>query len=264
MTESAKRKRKFGFGIKNNYILPNMVTLLGLLSGVFAVMHAINGGSIFQCALLLLLASIFDMLDGKIARLLNATSEFGVQLDSLCDAISFGVAPALVAYIWLDEPFGRVGVLAVFLYIACGVLRLARFNVFAGKISSDYFIGLPIPVASGFIASIILFTETHGATIDQGIIAVVVIGVMFMLSFLMVSPVPFYSFKNVPFFRKHPYNSLIIFLVLLITVVMFYEVALFVVGVLYVGIGLLTGLRRLAKKDDALSDTGEGVEEHSS
>ncbi len=263
MIKADKQKRRFPFALKNNYLYPNIVTLLGLMSGVFAILLSIRDDNIFVSAMLLVLAVIFDLLDGKVARLLNATSEFGVQLDSLCDSISFGVAPAIVVYMWLDKPFGRLGILITFLYIACGVLRLARFNVLAGKVSSDYFTGLPIPAAAGFIASTILIVETHGMGIDKGMLSIAVITLVFALSLLMVSPIPFYSFKNVPFFRKHPYNTLVIFVFILITVIMFYEVALFIVGVLYLSIGLLVGLRRLSKIEQPLAKetTGEGIEQ---
>ncbi|SVB85659.1 uncharacterized protein METZ01_LOCUS238513, partial [marine metagenome] len=112
----------------------------------------------------LVVAIIFDILDGRVARLTKTTSAFGVQYDSLADIISFGMAPAFLAYSWVLKPFGRLGWMAAFLYLLCGTLRLARFNVTKPDIRGQHFIGLPIPAAAAVIASIVIAFEDMFAT----------------------------------------------------------------------------------------------------
>ena len=134
------------------YILPNLFTTGNLFFGFFAIIKSLQGN--FElAAVAILLATIFDMLDGRVARLTGGTSEFGVQYDSLCDLVSFGVAPAFIMYMGGLKDLGRVGWIICFMYMACGALRLARFNVQSsiGKASGD-FVGLPIPMAAGVIA----------------------------------------------------------------------------------------------------------------
>ncbi len=139
------------------YILPNMLTTGNLFFGFFAIMKALSGEFAWAGSAILL-AAIFDMLDGRVARLTKGTSEFGVQYDSLCDLVSFGCAPAIIMYQYGLNNFGRIGWIACFLFMACGALRLARFNVQSsiGKASGD-FTGLPIPMAAAVVATFVLF-----------------------------------------------------------------------------------------------------------
>ena len=147
------RKRKLGGAV---YILPNLITTGNLFFGFFSVVKALHG-QYALAAVAILIASIFDMVDGRVARLTGGTSEFGVQYDSLCDLISFGFAPAMLMYLTGLNTLGRVGWIIAFLYMACGALRLARFNVQSsiGKASGD-FTGLPIPMAAAVIACFVL------------------------------------------------------------------------------------------------------------
>ena len=135
------------------YILPNLMTSGNLFFGFLSIVKSLQGQYVWAGAAILL-ATIFDVLDGGVARLTGATSEFGVQYDSLCDLVSFGVAPAMLMYTGGLDGYGRIGWIACFVFLACGALRLARFNVQSaiGKASGD-FVGLPIPMAAGFIAS---------------------------------------------------------------------------------------------------------------
>ena len=137
------------------YVIPNLITAGNLFWGFFAIIKSLNG-QFGWAAYAIFLAAVFDMLDGRVARLTKGTSEFGVQFDSLCDAVSFGVAPAFMMFQYSLHSFGRLGWIACFLYMACGVLRLARFNVLSsiGKTSGD-FAGLPIPMAAVTVASFI-------------------------------------------------------------------------------------------------------------
>jgi CDP-diacylglycerol--serine O-phosphatidyltransferase len=139
------------------YVLPNLLTTGNLFWGFFAIMKALQGEFAWAGSALLL-AAVFDMLDGRVARLTKGTSEFGVQYDSLCDLVSFGCAPAIVMYQYGLHSYGRIGWVLCFLFMACGALRLARFNVMSGigKASGD-FTGLPIPMAAAVIATFVLF-----------------------------------------------------------------------------------------------------------
>ncbi len=159
------------------------------------------------------------------ARLSGATSKFGVQYDSLADLISFGVAPALLAFSWALRPYGRFGWLAAFLFVVCGALRLARFNVMAAAGDTKYFKGLPIPGAAMMIALTILL---YLRLIETGWVKDIVILVMiYVLAFLMVSNVRYYSFKEFNLAKKKPFSLFIFVVLTLIVIVMEPVVVLF-------------------------------------
>ena len=140
---------------KGVYLLPNTLTLCGMFSGFYAILSAINGDFLYS-AWAIILANIFDGLDGWIARLTNTSTRFGIELDSLSDLVAFGVAPSVLMYKWVLAPFDRVGWAAAFLFVACGALRLARFNVQTGAPGSKAFKGMPIPAAATILASIVI------------------------------------------------------------------------------------------------------------
>ncbi len=140
------------------YVLPNLLTTMNMFFGFFAIIYSINGNFIYA-AYAIVAAAVFDSLDGRVARATNSMSRFGAEYDSLSDLVSFGVAPSIMLYLWSLEPFGRVGWLACFFYVACGALRLARFNVQSGSVEKAYFQGLPIPMAAGIAASSVLAFE---------------------------------------------------------------------------------------------------------
>ena len=129
------------------YILPNLVTTGSLFAGFYGIVATMNG-NYNLAAWFILISAIFDGLDGKVARLTGTTSRFGVEYDSLADLVAFGVAPGLLMYAWALKPFGKLGWLAAFLYVVCGALRLARFNVQVDTVESKRFVGLPIPAAA--------------------------------------------------------------------------------------------------------------------
>ena len=133
------------------FLLPNIFTTLNLFCGFYSII-ASTSGKFLAAAVAIIIAGVFDWLDGKIARATNTTSRFGVEYDSLADLVSFGMAPGIMMYLWALQPLGRIGWLAAFLFAACGALRLARFNTQFGSISSKHFIGLPIPAAAGMNA----------------------------------------------------------------------------------------------------------------
>ena len=172
----------------------------------------------YFAAVAILLAAVFDVFDGKVAKLSGATSKFGMQYDSLADLVSFGMAPALLAFSWALRPYGKFGWLAAFLFVACGAIRLARFNVLASSGETKYFKGLPIPVAAAMIAFTILL---YFQLIETGWVKDIVILVMiYILAFLMVSNIRYFSFKELDLAKRKPFSIFIFVVLSLIVIVM--------------------------------------------
>ena len=139
------------------YILPNLFTTASLFTGFLAMLLAVQG-NIEGSALAILFSALMDGLDGKVARLTNTASEFGIQYDSLADLVAFGVAPAFTSWMWVLEGYGKLGIGVAFLYVACTALRLARFNVCVTTVSKKFFVGLPCPAAGCAVAMFILLS----------------------------------------------------------------------------------------------------------
>jgi CDP-diacylglycerol---serine O-phosphatidyltransferase len=217
------------------YILPNLFTTGGLFSGFYSIILTLSG-QYEMAAGMILVAHIFDGLDGRIARLTRTTSRFGIEYDSLADVIAFGVAPGILVYEWALKPWGTWGWLAASLYVACGALRLARFNVQVDFAEKRAFVGLPIPAAADMIASTVLlyyFFGGEGATHKH----VILLLLIYALALFMVSSLPFYSFKDIDWQRRQPF-SLLIFLVVGITLLLAQpRVALFTGISLYLASG---------------------------
>ncbi len=230
---------------KGVYILPNLFTTGNLFCGFWAIVSVFQE-KFYYAAVAILLASVFDILDGKVARLSGATSKFGVQYDSLADLISFGVAPALLAFSWALRPYGRFGWLAAFLFVVCGALRLARFNVMSAAGDTKYFKGLPIPAAATMIALTILL---YLRLIETGWVKDIVILIMiYVLAFLMVSNIRYVSFKEFDLARRKPF-SLFIFIVLsMIVIVMEPAIVLFAFILSYTLSGPINMIRAWHKK----------------
>ena len=221
-------------------LLPSLLTTGNLFFGFYALVAAI-GEDFFRAAGAILVAMIFDILDGRVARLTGTTSRFGIEYDSLCDLVSFGVAPAILVYTFALKPYGRYGWLAAFVYVATAALRLARFNI---QTLSDktYFSGLPSPAAAGLVASSVLFTKWLG--VEQPVKHVTILIMVYTISYLMVSGIPYFSFKKLNFAETHPFYSLVIFVLLLAIVAAEPFLFLFVLFFLYTLSGpLLLGLR---------------------
>lgn len=193
---------------KSVYLLPNLLTTASLFIGFLGLTWAIQG-DFTSCALCILASCVFDGLDGKVARLTNTTSEFGVQLDSLADLVAFGVVPAVMAYLWVLEDFGRLGLIAAFLFMACGALRLARFNVQTATISKKHFVGLPIPAAACTLATLVLFTVYLPESAMETFLPTATLVLVYVLSFFMVSTIRFYSFKELSAFTAHPFSWMV-------------------------------------------------------
>lgn len=242
---------------KGVYILPNLFTTGNLFCGFWAIISVFQE-KFFYAAVAILLAAVFDALDGKVARLSGATSKFGVQYDSLSDLVSFGVAPALLAFSWALRPYGRFGWLAAFLFVVCGALRLARFNVQTSSGEIKYFKGLPIPAAASMIALTILL---YLRLIETGWVKDIVILVMiYILAFLMVSNIRYFSFKEFDLARRKPF-SLFMFIVLsMIVIIMEPTLVLFGFALFYVFSGPVNMILAWHKKK-ALKRLGPAPEE---
>jgi CDP-diacylglycerol---serine O-phosphatidyltransferase len=188
---------------KAMFVLPNLFTVSSILLGFYALTLCAGEATplqLYQAALAIFFAMFFDAFDGRVARMTKTQSDFGVQLDSLADVISFGAAPALLVYKWALAPLGFLGFFVAFAFAACGALRLARFNVLAqrgDKGSSRFFVGLPIPLAAGTIVSLVIAHYRHFATTANPATRVPVALVVALLAFLMVSTVRYRTFKDV-------------------------------------------------------------------
>jgi CDP-diacylglycerol--serine O-phosphatidyltransferase len=249
-----KKKERLHRGI---YILPNIFTSLNLFFGFYAILAAINGKFVVA-AVAIIIGVLFDIMDGKIARATNTTSKFGVEYDSLADLISFGLAPGLMIYLWSLKPLGRIGWLAAFLFMACGALRLARFNSQVDVISSDHFVGLPIPAGAGMAATIVLFSHRIG--IEGKINPILILITLYILSFLMVSTIRYNSFKKPELFKKMNFNVLVAIILILIFIAAQPSVALFFLALAYVVSGPLTIIRNYKKEGQNLSKTSDASE----
>ena len=197
------------------YILPSLFTVANLFFGFSAILLAERGDYLFAC-MSVFVAAVMDMLDGRIARLTGTESEFGAELDSLVDVVSFGVAPAFIFYHWgfsspnIDIFMKRLGWAAAFVYVSCGALRLARFNIQKTVVDSRYFIGVPIPIAAVFVSSIILkFPHGSASVLTSYVAAVMVV----FVAILMISKIKYNSFKKTKLKKKRPYSFIIVIIV---------------------------------------------------
>ena len=182
------------------FILPTLFTVGNLFCGYLSIWCSIRG-TFETAAVLIIAAGILDGLDGRVARLTHSTSKFGEEYDSLADVVSFGVAPAVLAYSWGLADFHRLGWMASFLFVVCGSMRLARFNIQTHAADKRYFVGLPIPMAAFVIASIVLATPERlvSRVWMGGLLALTIV-----LSYLMISTIRYRSFKDLDLKRRRP------------------------------------------------------------
>lgn len=216
---------------KGIFILPSLLTLSSIFLSFYSMVAAIKGEFVLAGALILA-AGFFDGIDGKVARLTKTTTRFGLELDSLADVISFGVAPAILIYVWSLAPHGRIGWVSAFLFVACGALRLARFNVQSGSIDPKRFNGLPIPAAAAMVATTVLFF--HKAGLNPEDFGIYLLTLTLALSFLMVSSVKFHAFKDLTLVKQKPFSSTVAFVLLLALIAASPYVVLFLLSAGYV------------------------------
>ena len=255
-------KRRFRFDLRKAlFILPNLFTVCSIFCGFYAMLlsaqYASNqdAGLLMKACICILFSMVFDSIDGRVARLTKTQSEFGVQMDSLADVVSFGAAPSLLAWHWGMSEFGSTGLFICFLFCACGTIRLARFNVMAnvGAGPSAFFLGLPIPAAAGVLVAAIIATirlEHVPNSSDGWMLALV-----FLLSMLMISNVKFRTFKKS---KISPLGSLLILLLLagLIYAALAFDPSVSIVALMgiYVASGMLEFLIRFVFRDKSKTD----------
>ena len=231
------------------YILPNLFTAASIFSGIFSIISATKG-EFNQAAWLIMLALIFDGLDGRVARLTNTCSKFGVEFDSLADMVAFGVAPALLMYLFIGHDFGRFGIVASALFVIFGAIRLARFNVMTAQTEPSVFIGVPIPTAAVFISLLVLLFEKYGIKSDFGVVLLLL---SLLVSLLMVSNIRYPSFKKIEYTPQHVMKLFVAILVLALIIFMFPVEGFALLFTLYILYGLFRALllfpKHLAKKN---------------
>lgn len=250
MTES---KRK---GI---YLLPNLLTTAGLFSGFFAVVSSMNG-KFEAAAVAVFVAMIFDGLDGRVARITNTQSDFGAEYDSMADMVSFGMAPALVAYNWGLSDLGKIGWFAAFIYVAGAALRLARFNTQVGIADKRYFQGLASPAAAAVVSGFVWLGVEYD--IDGNSIGIIVALITGLSGLLMVSNFKYNSFKEVNWHGKVPFVALLLILLVFIVVATEPALVLFIVFALYAMAGPINTFRTVDKVtlNDVVGDQLEDAE----
>jgi len=228
------------------YLIPNLLTTGNLFSGLASILFVFDGN--FQAAVIaIFVAIVFDTLDGTSARLMKSTSQFGLQYDSLGDLISFGVAPGLVIYAWALNTPTMLGAAVMFAFVACGALRLARYNVSAASNDSKAFTGLPIPGAAGVIASLVIF-DHHVLPLGDAIRPIFGLVLSLVLSFLMVSTINYRSVKDLKFRESHHFNYLVYAILVLMAVLAYPQLMLLVLFGTYALSGLVDqGYQALSK-----------------
>ena len=246
------------------YVLPSLFTAGNMAAGYYAITQSIQGSVADQsyfdrAALALGIAVLFDGLDGMIARMTNTASDFGKELDSLADVITFGVAPSLLAYIWgfrmlpemahpqLREKILHIGILVCFIFLICGASRLARFNISInpqprnpGRPGKKYFVGMPIPAGAGVVSSVIHFAR--GSPIDNPWIALVWLCLLLFTSFLMVSNWRFWSAKEITVGARHPFRLFTLIGVIGALIVLYSEYMLIIIAMAYLVSGVVARL----------------------
>ena len=235
------RMRKRGVYI---YALPNLLTAMNFLLGYLSIISSIEM-RYERAAWTILLATIFDMLDGRVARFTKTTSKFGLEFDSLCDLISFGLAPAVFIYLLALRPFGRIGLVVSMLFGLFGAMRLARFNVMAEVLPKSYFQGLPIPMASITLCTAFLFAKELNLPVEG---SPFFLALTCALALLMVSTFKFPSFKDIHFRHRRPLPTLAAFLTVLIVLISWFEIASFVLFFGYIVASLSLDILRNRKK----------------
>jgi len=270
MDDYPKRpRRRFSKGM---YILPSLFTTANMALGFYAileVMHAtlIEYGHLDNAAKAIGFAVLFDGLDGRIARMTGTTSDFGKELDSLADAITFGVAPAMLAWTWgfhlmpevmlTQGPWhvklAQLGAIASFLFLIAGASRLARFNITSnpqpsnpGRPGKKYFVGMPIPAGAGVVAAVVHFAE--GDPLVSPYTSIAWAAMVTTVGYLMVSTWRFYSFKDIDFRSRHPFR-LIVLLAALFALIYFYSgKVLFAIALLYMASGVFWRLQWIFRR----------------
>lgn len=246
---------------KGIYILPNLITLMNMFAGFYSIIASLNS-DYERAAWAIMIASVFDVLDGWVARITHTATRFGIEMDSLSDVISFGVAPGVLVYTWTLSSFGKVGWLGSFFLVACAALRLARFNVQMGSTEKKHFTGLPTPASAMVIATTVLAYQEFIEIIEQlhlvRLADVIgkdywVLAMTFLLAGLMVSNITYHSIKEANLKERRPFGILVVIVVFLAVVAYHPALVLFLVSIGYVAVGILEALYGLARREKTAS-----------
>ena len=261
ITRSRRRKPLIKPGLRERsiYLLPNLFTTAALFAGFYAIVQAMNG-RFEHAAVAIFIAMVLDGLDGRVARLTKTQSAFGAEYDSLSDMVSFGVAPALVLYVWALQPMGKLGWIAAFIYCACAALRLARFNTKLDESDKRYFQGLPSPAAAALLAGLVwVFFDNgvSGAAIYFGWLQVkwLAWGITLFAGLSMVSDLRYYSGKDINL--RHSVPFMVILLIVLAFVLISYSPpeVLFIVVLSYGLSGYVTwASNKLGKRQSKIEE----------
>jgi CDP-diacylglycerol--serine O-phosphatidyltransferase len=256
-TRQARARRPARESLRRGiYLLPSLFTVGNMLCGFASVLHALHN-RLEIAGWLILLAGVLDGLDGRIARLTRSTSEFGKEYDSLADVVSFGIAPAFLAYQWALEGVGRWGWAAAFLFLVAGSVRLARFNVKASHADRRFFVGLPIPGGAGALTLMVLV----GLDLDVAVTRAVAIAAslfVFVVAVLMVSTIPYRSFKDFNLRQRWPATAFFLFAVIVAVLAFSPLPAMaFLLGAYLLGGPVELLLRRLRHKPAQLAQSGQ-------
>ncbi len=244
---------------KGIYILPNLITLFSMFAGFYSIVSSFNS-DYEHAAWAILVASVFDALDGWVARLTHTATRFGIEIDSLADVISFGVAPGILVYTWTLYSFGRLGWLGAFVLVACAALRLARFNVQMGGAEKKHFKGLPTPAAALMIATTVLAYQQVIDILEglhlEGFAEAVgkdywVLALTFVLAGLMVSSITYHSLKEANLKQRRPFEILVGIVALLAVVAYHPSLVLFFIAAVYILSGITEALYHLFRKKQA-------------
>lgn len=227
------------------YLLPNFFTTIGLFSGFYSIVASMKGLFV-MAAIATFIAMLADSLDGRVARMTNTQSDFGAEYDSLSDMVAFGIAPALLVYSWAMHNFGKIGWLVAFFYAATTALRLARFNVAPSSSDKRFFYGIPCPAAAGLVTSLVwvlTIYNWHAFTVR-----VIVAAVTVLVGILMVSNVPYRSFKDLDMRGSVPFITLIVILCFLLAIALEPPEVLFTIFAIYVLSGPFAWVWRFLRK----------------
>ena len=230
---------------KGVYLLPNGLTLCGMFFGFYSVISALQGDYV-RAAWAILISNVFDGLDGWVARLTNSSTKFGLELDSLSDLVAFGVAPAVLVYTWTIGPFGRIGAATAILYVACGALRLARYNIQMVSTEKLSFTGMPIPAAATVIATLVIFYHSVFDTPPEKSIPVLFLTIV--LAILMISTLRFHGAKEFNMKKRKPFWMLVFFVVVIFVIVVHPPSALFFFAMTYLFWGIIENIYIYNKK----------------
>jgi CDP-diacylglycerol--serine O-phosphatidyltransferase len=215
------------------FLLPSLLTTANLFCGFFALLLTVHG-RYTEAALAVYVAMIMDLLDGRVARLMKATSQFGVEFDSLADVVSFCVAPAFLVYSFALSHLGRPAWFGAFLFVICGALRLARFNVQTGTTDRRFFVGLSTPAAAGVIGSTVMLLATE--ELERWMLLAIAVGT-YLVALLMVSTFRYWSFKDIDFARRHPAQMLLLVVLGVMIIATNHEWFLFAIFIGYAASG---------------------------